>query len=671
MRKKIIWVIVLIIVFVLFLMFYNFYNKTPLTIEFRDNSDEISNIFEGEMFTVGTVISGPPYSHRSALGEQIGYNVDVLNLLSSKLHIDFTLIEISPEEATEKLLSKEVDLILGLQYNPALSDTVKYSRPFIENMSRIFVKSTNMSINNFDDLTGKKVAVYKNDPSLRYVSTLSDVRIFKTESIEDAATMLRYGTVDAWVGNDRESIYLLQNLLFSNSIKMVGEGVETFPSAIASLKTNSTIIDVINIGIEDISDSDELETIENRWFGEIFTNTDNDLKRYLFVASLTAGCLTIIVLIIIRINQMLKKEVEKRTREISIQKKLSEEILQSLSDGVVTIDENKNILSLNDKIIEILGEDETQSIIGTNICQTFLINIVEQEYIEKCIEGNEKIIGIEKKLNTRENEFKIYNYNINPILLAMEDGSEKAGATISISDNTENIILKERMMTADKLQSIGRMTAGVAHELRNPLTSIDMYIKILPQKYDNSEFRDQMIQDLPREINRINEIVENLLNISRTKKPKKEMFNLSKEISGIIRLVKMQISHEEIKIVQEIDNRILIKFDKNQFTQVCLNILSNSIDELKSKKDGIITITGKKISNRVSLCFEDNGSGIPEDSLDSIFEPFYTTKENGNGIGLSIVNELVIKNDGIIRAYNSVENTPVFELSLSGVMEND
>jgi len=627
------------------------------------------NISKNEIITIGVANTGAPYLYKSRADEQIGYNVDVLGLLSEKLNINFVLIEGSIEDLMKKLQNQQLDLILGLQYNASETDQVHYSKPFIDNHARIFVKSTTTFINSFEELAGKKVAIYKSDPSLSYVTGLKNIRIFKTESTEDAATMLKYGTVDAWIGNERESVLLLQNPNYSSSIKLVGEGIETFPSAIAAHRDNNVLIELINKGIEEISNSDELNAIETKWFGEIFITDNSGLKNSLYVALIVSVSLTIIITVIFRINHILKQEVDKRTKEIAFQKKLSVDMLQSLSDAVITIDGKKNILFVNEKVHELFPKQDIESCIGKKIEESILLSIISLEDIEKCIYNQETISNIEKR--TKTNETKIFEYSINPIELSLSSGETINGATIVLRDQTEETIMKERMMSIDKLQSIGRMTADVAHELRNPLTSISTYIKILPQKYDNESFRDIMIQDLTSEIDRINVIVNNLLNQSKAKSPEREHFSLSKEISSILRLTKMQTQNEDITYVQQVDNRLLIEFDKNQFTQVCVNILYNAIEKLRVESGGQVRIVGKYHQNKIILSFEDSGSIIPTSDLESIFEPFYTTKDDGNGLGLSIVYELVSKNNGSVRAYNSELNKAVFELTLNGALIYD
>lgn len=632
-------------------------------------STEVANVSNNEIkliddvVTIGVANTGAPYLYKSKVGTRIGYNVDVLELLSKKLNLKFIFIDGSVEELKKMMLNQELDLILGLQYNSFDVDNIRYSKPFIDNHARIFVRATSTGINSFEDLSGIKVAVYKNDPSLGYLTSMTNLRIFRTESIEDAATMLKYKTVDAWVGNDRECILLLQNSTFSGGIKVVGEGKETFPSAIAAHRLNSDLIENINEGISDIKNSDELDFIESKWFGEILKDNNSELQRYLLATVIVSISLAIIVTIIVRVNQLLKKEVLKRTREIEFQKKLSVDMLQSLSDGVVTINGDKKILFINDKIHEFFSGDDVHKYIGDDFENSPMRSVVSIEEIDRCINMYDKITSVKKQVEDKDS--KIYEYSLNPIELSDEQGDKITGATIVLRDKTEETVMKERMMTIDKLQSIGRMTADVAHEIRNPLTSISTYIKILPQKYDNESFREVMVHDMNNEINRINNIVNNLLNNSKVKTPDSERFNLSKEISSIVRLIRMQMKDDSIELNQTIDNRLFVKFDKNQFTQVCVNILSNAIEKLECD-GGTIKIVGKYHNGNVMLSFEDSGNIISNESLESIFDPFYTTKENGNGLGLSIVNELVNKNEAEIRAYNSISNSPVFEIILNG-----
>ena len=365
---RIIIVIGVVVAITFFASQYVVTKNTPKSI-----TDETS---KERVVTVAAANAGAPYFYRSVTGKEMGYNIDVLSLLSDKIGINFSFVDVDFDEAMKMFNNNEIDLILGLQYNPVYVDSLKYSKPFIENESRMFVKATTVNINSFSDLDGKKVVIYKNDPSFSYLSSLKGIRIFKTESLEDAATMLRYGTVDVWVGNYRESILLLKNSLFSGSIKMVGEGVETFPSAIAAHKSEIGLINVINSGIDSIKDSDELLIIENKWFGEIIGEDNSILQKYLYITFGIVVSLTILVLIIIRINQILKKEVDKRTREIEVQKKLSESMLQSLSDGVITIDTDKKILFMNEKVLEFVNMKLTEECIGRKIDETILNDII-------------------------------------------------------------------------------------------------------------------------------------------------------------------------------------------------------------------------------------------------------------------------------------------------------
>ncbi len=612
------------------------------------------------IITVGAVHTGQPYLYTLSSGEKVGYNVDVLNLLSEELGITFVIIEGETEHLLKQLQNGVLDLVMGVQHNGSHVEALKYAQPFIKNRSRIFVKSSNTTVSSFDDLEGKVVAVYKHDPSMSYVKTLKGVRVFKTDTLEDAASLVAYGTVDAWVGNERESVLLVQGAMYAGNIKQVGVGVETFPSGIAGSKWSDDLIEAIDSGLETIRDSEALRAIEDKWFGTIVVKDYSVLKKYLYATLAIALAVTTFFFMTMRINRLLKKEVERRTREILFQKKLSTDMLQSLSEAVVTIDASYTVLFVNGRFKSLFPNVD---LIVNESGWEGLSRILSQNDLKKGLMGTEKIECVEKRLNGGE---RIFSYTINPIELSLTSGEIERGVTVVVRDQTSQVVLKERMAQIDKLQSIGRMTADIAHEIRNPLASINAYISILPEKYDNMVFRETMVSDLTSEIRRINDIVHNLLTYSKIKKTEPECFDLRSEVAAILRLLDRQVHLEHIEIVQCIAPQLYVWFDKNHFTQVCVNILANALDKLQGEGGGMIVVSGTAVVDGVRLEFKDSGVSIDENEVDSIFAPFFSTKESGTGLGLSIVEELVSKNDGTIKVYNSDEGMVVFELKLKG-----
>lgn len=197
----------------------------------------------------------------------------------------------------------------------------------------------------------------------------------------------------------------------------------------------------------------------------------------------------------------------------------------------------------------------------------------------------------------------------------------------------------------DKMKALGKLSAGVAHELRNPLTSIKVFIDMLPDKKNKPEFLEELMKIVPMEINRLNSLVTTLLDYAKPKAPAPQNNILKDVLSDIIILLKQKLNEKKI-VIKENGTDIELWADTSQFKQIMINILLNSIEAIE--KDGIISITGSTDGKRSKVIIADNGCGIPQDVLNKVFDPFFTSKKYGYGIGLSITHQLIKENKGEI-----------------------
>jgi len=198
-----------------------------------------------------------------------------------------------------------------------------------------------------------------------------------------------------------------------------------------------------------------------------------------------------------------------------------------------------------------------------------------------------------------------------------------------------------------------KIISSVAHEIRNPLTSIKIYTSQMKNKIDNKDFMIAASEDIPPEIDRIDGLIKEFMEYTSPRKPIIEDINLYEEIINSIKLVKFQIKN--IKINIDIDKRYSIKFDISQFKQIVLNIMLNSKDAVRNVDFPIIEISATEVDDDIILYFKDNGYGMNEEDIQHIFEPFYTTKDSGNGVGMFVVKQIVDENGGGIFAESDGE----------------
>lgn len=236
------------------------------------------------------------------------------------------------------------------------------------------------------------------------------------------------------------------------------------------------------------------------------------------------------------------------------------------------------------------------------------------------------------------------------IIFGVQLINRKLKRVIEEKTREEKILINE-LRNYDKLQFMDKIISSIAHEIRNPLTSVRLYTTQMKSKLDNREFLLAAAEDIPEEIDRIDDLIKEFMEYTTPRKPQIITFNLKNELEKTIKFIKLQT--RDIHIETNILEDIFIEFDLSHFKQIVLNILLNSKDALKDVENPSIKINGYIDGNHVDVVFSDNGCGMDEESLDYIFEPFYTTKDNGNGVGMFIVKKLIEENGGRIKAKNN------------------
>lgn len=205
--------------------------------------------------------------------------------------------------------------------------------------------------------------------------------------------------------------------------------------------------------------------------------------------------------------------------------------------------------------------------------------------------------------------------------------------------------VEEQLRHSERLSVMGELAASLAHEVRNPLGSIKGAVEILQEDYPQNNPNYQFLQILIKEVNRLNQVIENYLSLARPKEKNVSEINIKDVINSVVNIVSAKARKENVAIetsLQELP--ISIKADENKFRQVLLNLLMNSLAAIQD--GGCITIQSRLrregLANEVlDLIISDTGCGIPQEDQEKIFKPFYTTKANGTGLGLPITKRII------------------------------
>jgi two-component system NtrC family sensor kinase len=225
--------------------------------------------------------------------------------------------------------------------------------------------------------------------------------------------------------------------------------------------------------------------------------------------------------------------------------------------------------------------------------------------------------------------------------------------------------MQDFLVQSEKLASLGKMAAGVAHEINNPLTSILINTHLMLEKLDKSHEFYESLSLIADETSRCTQIVKGLLEFSRQNPPQKVFTNINTLVERTSLLLENQASFQNIQVIKELDSGLPpVKLDKNKIQQVFWNLMINAAEAMSG--GGTLTIKTQFSENKkeAEVLFMDTGMGIPKEIISKLFDPFFTTKTSGAGLGLAICYGIVEQHNGKIEVGSELGKGAVFTIRL-------
>ncbi|MCG2762354.1 MAG: ATP-binding protein [Candidatus Atribacteria bacterium] len=336
--------------------------------------------------------------------------------------------------------------------------------------------------------------------------------------------------------------------------------------------------------------------------------------------------------------------VKKTLNEMKV---YTSKLLETMDNAVISVDNKGNIKTFNRKSEEIF--DKKKEEVLNKDCQEVLnLNILGESIFKKCLLEKK---NISQEIILEEKGLKKKILDLNTSFLADESG-EITGVVAVIRDVTEIKDLNEEVARHKRLAALGKLSAGIAHEIRNPLSSIRGLAQFVYNSFSKTDERKEDLNAIIQEVDRLNKLVVQVLDFAKLQKPNLTRFSLNDLIGKITELFKLEIKDKQIKFSPELSPDISkIQADEDQVRQILMNVIINAIQAIPKK--GEIKIKTEKTLLKgepaIKLIIEDSGIGIPEKDFTQIFDPFFSTKDEGSGLGLSIVYKLVEAHQGEIK----------------------
>lgn len=374
-------------------------------------------------------------------------------------------------------------------------------------------------------------------------------------------------------------------------------------------------------------------------YSEITASIRKSMKLHstlviVIVIAATGGAFTIIVVNTKRIKaehdarhrEDLKKYagelehvVQGRTRELTTEKDKLNTILNAIGGGLLLMDTEGKVVWANMNVTDMAGRDLT----GTESKDLFPGRNVVSTLTDDRLETN----IVKGLFDAPESYFQVTTAPVK------SDG-EITGFLQLIHDVTEMKMAEERMSHSEKLASMGRLTAGIAHEIGNPLTSVFSFLQILKEN-ETDKSKKENLDTIMFHITRIAHIVRQLSGLSKVPPSEFNVLSVNAVVESSLDLIRYDRRSKYIDIRSELDPDLpKVLTDGNQLSQVFVNLTLNAVDSMPG--GGTLCIRSSRRGEYIYVEFKDTGSGITAENLDRVFDPFFTTKDKGTGLGLSV-----------------------------------
>jgi two-component system, NtrC family, sensor histidine kinase HydH len=330
-------------------------------------------------------------------------------------------------------------------------------------------------------------------------------------------------------------------------------------------------------------------------------------------------------------------------------KAFSDNVVEKMPVGLVAMDGNGRIISFNQTAEATLRLASDQAI-GRAASEVLPRQVLDLVAVLK----DSTRTAISKEFDCSFRDGRIVPLDVTLSSLKGEDGT-LWGSVILCRDLTEVQSLKREVETSRRLASLGRLAAGVAHEIRNPLSSIKGFATYFKERYRDNPDDRKTSEIMIQEVDRLNRVITQLLEFARPPVVQKKRASLQSLIQHSLKMIERQASAKQIQVLSHLPSEIKeIDLDPDGINQVLLNLYLNAIEAMERGGTLTVSICREEKSPWVKIMVSDTGTGISKEDLEHVFDPYFTTKQSGTGLGLAIVHKIVEAHGGEVRAESEI-----------------
>lgn len=609
---------------------------------------------------VGFCAHMSPYQYIASDGTPEGFHIDLMKEIAEDVDLVLEYIPYETTSAAMDALKKgNVDMVLGVAQEQFFSGNARYSSPL--STANICIVANNAVAENYrhgKSSFGQTVVEF-GLVEYTYLNNIGNGNIILTGNQETSMEMLLSGRVRMMVGVKECILWYLEEKNLSDDYAIINNYLSSADFSIAVQQGDRQLCNNIDESLSVLRTSSTYDDLYNKWFN--FSTVD---YRQLFRIAMI-----VIIGVLTAVAVFMLISFRRRTARAEAESRLRYSIIESSPAGMVLIDKNHSIEYMNRNAMIMAGIREYNA--GASLTEMKIF----KEVIEKA-GGNVFDNDWESKTGTIDYYKKRgksgkekYRYNIQK----MTPYGNQSGALLTVENITSEEREREAAFEKEKNETLNNLIAGIAHEIKNPLTAINASAAMMEKKGHNEKFRQAFTEHIPQEIDRITRLIDNLLDYARPGVSKIEEVSLPEVIRSVYELTNVTAKKTVITLNLRDEAELTVRGDRDKLKQSLLNLMINSLEATKNmaakdNKIHNITIDCYAENDNAVIKITDDGVGMTEKELERCTTPFWTTKKAGTGIGLALTRQYIeeaggqLTIDSVKNQYTSVE----IQLPVSG-----
>ena len=609
----------------------------------------------------------PPFQYTDDDNEAAGMHIDMMNHMMEKQGLELIYLPFkSGEDCIAALDSHEADAVIGCPVNSYDGSKYQSTGELSKATVCMIVKKEAFGADGKESgrLPYSKAVFELGSIDYAYMKSMGIKEFIAANSQMGVAHAFMDGTAGIAIGTSESLQYILDREGFRNQYKILHEQITSISYSVLLNSDNQRLRATLDTELAELRTSGEYETIYKKWITSRDLNRAKSMiYRILAVGGLVVLLAFLIIGIIARVNMMLREKVAEKTEalrhanilleqqviRLQNESSLRNRIIEAVPTGILFLDRNFSVTMMNPAAKSMCGCCEEKEQIG-DIKKLPLFGRLIEELDKKMIlprcQEQSCLLSMEEKMEQQKYRcwFHFLKDNSGGMLLMVENVT------------SEEQHRKERF-DREKAQIMERLVAGIAHELKNPLMNLKTAVSLILTQGDRPEVKEAFARFIPEEVDRMNRLVEGLLNYSRPTREKSEVVQLSEIVNNCLYLTNITAKGKQIRISAELDDTLFVRVQKDMLRQSLINILINSVWSIEKKRadsmcreSGEPSITVRVYKNDFWACLSvcDRGVGMNEEELRHCTDPFFTTKKAGTGLGLALTKQFVEENGGAL-----------------------